>query len=65
MPRKPKTANYQALSSRPEVATPKHNQPAGQIDHALQALDTARRATATQIATGGRPAQLWTATTTP
>jgi len=42
--------------------TLKHNQPAGQIDHALQALQTAGRATVTQIATGGRPAQLWTAT---
>ena len=42
--------------------TLKHNQPAGQIDHALRALQTAGRATVTQIATGGRPAQLWTAT---
>ncbi len=40
--------------------TLKHNQPAGQIDSALRALQTAGRATATQIATGGRPAQLWT-----
>jgi hypothetical protein len=40
----------------------KHNQPAGHIDHALRALQAARRATVTQIATGGRPAQLWTAT---
>jgi hypothetical protein len=39
-----------------------HNQPAGQIDHALHALHAAGRATATQIPTGGRPAQLWTAT---
>jgi len=45
--------------------TLKHNQPAGQIDHALRALQTASRATLTQIATGGRPAQLWTATPTP
>jgi hypothetical protein len=43
--------------------TLKHNQPAGRIDHALNALQTAERATVTQIATGGRPAQLWTATT--
>lgn len=43
----------------------KHNQPAGQIDHALHALQSAGRATATQIATGGRPAQLWTATPRP
>jgi hypothetical protein len=40
----------------------KHNQPAGQIDHALHALHTAGRVTATQTPTGGRPAQLWTAT---
>jgi hypothetical protein len=39
-----------------------HNQRAGEIDHALQALNTAGRVTATQIPTGGRPAQLWTAT---
>ena len=43
----------------------KHNQPAGQIDHALQALQTTGRARATQIPTGGRPAQLWTATAAP
>jgi len=40
-----------------------HNQPAGEIDHALKALLTAGRATITHQATGGRPAQLWTATT--
>lgn len=45
--------------------TLKHNRPAGRLDQALQALQTAGRATPTQIATGGRPAQLWTATTTP
>jgi hypothetical protein len=39
-----------------------HNQPAGQIDHALHALNAAGRVTAAQIPTGGRPAQLWTAT---
>ncbi len=39
-----------------------HNQPAGQLDHALRALQTTGRATVTQIATGGRPAQLWAAT---
>jgi len=44
--------------------TLKHNQPAGQLDHALRALQRAGRATVTQIATGGRPAQLWTATPT-
>jgi hypothetical protein len=37
-----------------------HNQPAGQTDHALHALHAAGRVTATQIPTGGRPAQLWT-----
>jgi len=42
-----------------------HNQPAGQIDHALHALHTAGRVTAAQIPTGGRPAQLWTATSPP
>jgi len=42
--------------------TLKHNQPAGEIDHALRALNATGRATVTQIATGGRPAQLWTAT---
>jgi hypothetical protein len=39
-----------------------HNQPAGQIDHALHALHATGRATHAQIPTGGRPAQLWTAT---
>jgi Protein of unknown function (DUF3987) len=38
-----------------------HNQPAGQIDTALQALHTAGRVTQAQVPTGGRPAQLWTA----
>jgi hypothetical protein len=42
--------------------TLKHNQPAGEIDHALRALKAAGQATVTQIATGGRPAQLWTPT---
>ena len=41
-----------------------HNQPAGQLETALQALHAAGRATVTQIATGGRPAQLWTTTAT-
>lgn len=45
--------------------TLKHNQPAGHIDQALHALHTTGRATHTQITTGGRPAQLWTATPTP
>ena len=39
-----------------------HNQPASEIDTALQALHTNGRATVTQRATGGRPAQLWTTT---
>jgi hypothetical protein len=43
--------------------TLRHNQPAGQINHALQTLHAAGRATTTQIPTGGRPAQLWTAAT--
>jgi hypothetical protein len=42
--------------------TLKHNQPAGQIDHALHTLNTAGRVNSTQIPTGGRPAQLWTVT---
>ena len=41
-----------------------HNQPAGEIDTALQALHTNDRATVTRQTTGGRPAQLWTATST-
>jgi hypothetical protein len=45
--------------------TLKHNQPAGHLDDALRALHAAGRATTTQIATGGRPAQLWTATPAP
>ena len=39
-----------------------HNQPAGQIDHALHTLHAAGRVTTAQIPTGGRPAQHWTAT---
>ncbi len=39
-----------------------HNQPADEIDTALHVLHAANRATTTQIPTGGRPAQLWTAT---
>jgi DNA replicative helicase MCM subunit Mcm2 (Cdc46/Mcm family) len=39
----------------------RHNQPAGEIDTALQALHTGGRATVTRQATGGRPAQIWTA----
>ncbi len=35
-----------------------HNQPAGEIDTALQTLHATGRATITQIPTGGRPAQL-------
>jgi hypothetical protein len=42
--------------------TLKHNQPAGHLDHALRTLHATGRATVTQIPTGGRPAQLWTAT---
>ena len=55
-------ANPAGLTRSQISDTLKHNQPAGQIDHALRALQTAGRATVTQIATGGRPAQLWTAT---
>jgi hypothetical protein len=58
-------ANPAGLTRSQISDTLKHNQPAGQLDHALRALQTAGRATVTQIATGGRPAQLWTATTDP
>ena len=56
------TANPAGLTRSQISDTLKHNQPAGQLDTALRALQTAGRATVTQIATGGRPAQLWTAT---
>jgi hypothetical protein len=39
-----------------------HNQPAGQIDQALHTLHATGRINVTKIATGGRPAHLWTAT---
>lgn len=42
-----------------------HNQPAGEIDNALHALTAADRVTVTRQATGGRPAQLWTAAAAP
>ena len=45
--------------------TLQHHQPAGHIDRALHALAQAGRATPTQVRTGGRPAQLWTATAAP
>ncbi|MGH2844069.1 MAG: DUF3987 domain-containing protein, partial [Solirubrobacteraceae bacterium] len=38
-----------------------HNKPTGEIDTALHALHALGRATTTQIKTGGRPAQLWSA----
>jgi hypothetical protein len=38
-----------------------HNQPASEIDTALQTLQAAGRATGTRQTTGGRPAHLWTA----
>ena len=56
------TTNPAGLTRSQISQTLNHNQPAGQIDHALHALHAAGRATATQIPTGGRPAQLWTAT---
>jgi hypothetical protein len=55
-------ANPSGLTRSQISQTLNHNQPAGEIDHALHALHTAGRVTATQIPTGGRPAQLWTAT---
>ncbi|GAC1494111.1 MAG: hypothetical protein NVS1B1_12060 [Candidatus Limnocylindrales bacterium] len=59
------TANPAGLTRSQISDTLKHNQPAGKLDHALQALHTTGRATVTVIATGGRPAQLWTATPVP
>ena len=56
------TANSAGLTRSQISNALKHNKPAGQIDHALRALQTAGRATVSQITTGGRPAQLWTAT---
>ena len=55
-------ANPAGLTRSQISDTLKHNQPAGEIDHALRALQATGRAAVTQIATGGRPAQLWTAT---
>jgi hypothetical protein len=55
-------ANPAGLSRSQISDSLKHNQPAAQIDHALRALQATGRATVAQIATGGRPAQLWTAT---
>ncbi|MGO9908516.1 MAG: hypothetical protein ACLPY3_22780 [Solirubrobacteraceae bacterium] len=58
--------NSPAGLTRSQISdTLKHNQPAGQLDDALRTLQTTGRATVTQIATGGRPAQLWTATPAP
>ncbi len=55
---------HQAGLTRSQISqTLNHNQPASEIDHALHALNATGRATASQIPTGGRPAQLWTATT--
>jgi len=59
------TANPAGLTRSQISQTLNHNQPAGQIDHALHALHAAGRVTTTQIPTGGRPAQLWTATNPP
>ncbi len=56
-------ANPAGLTRSQISDTLKHNQPAGQIDTALRALQATGRAIVTQIATGGRPAQLWTAPT--
>jgi hypothetical protein len=57
---------YPAGLTRTQISdTLKHNRPASEIDTALRALQAAGRASVTQIATGGRPAQLWTATPAP
>jgi hypothetical protein len=50
------------LTRRQLSQTLNHNQPAGEIDNALHALNDAGRVTQVQIPTRGRPAQLWTAT---
>jgi hypothetical protein len=42
-----------------------HHQPAGHIDRALHALAQTGQAAPTRVRTGGRPAQLWTATPAP
>jgi hypothetical protein len=53
--------NHPGGLTRSQISqTLNHNQPASEIDTALHALHAAGRATATQIKTGGRPAQLWT-----
>jgi hypothetical protein len=59
------TATPAGLTRSQISDTLKHNQPTGRLDDALRALQAAGRATVTQIATGGRPAQLWTATPAP
>lgn len=59
------TANPAGLTRSQISDTLKHNQPAGRLDDALRALQAAGRATVTQLATGGRPAQLWTASPAP
>lgn len=58
------TASPAGLTRSQISDTLKHNQPAGRLDDALHALQAAGRATPAPIATGGRPAQLWTATQT-
>lgn len=55
------TASPAGLTRSQISQTLNHNQPAGRIDTALGALQTAGRVTVTKIATGGRPARLWTA----
>ena len=57
-------ANPAGLTRSQISDTLKHNQPSGRLDDALRALQATGRATVTQIATGGRPAQLWTAAPT-
>jgi hypothetical protein len=63
---------YAALAANPAGLTRSqisdtlnHHHSASQLDTALQALHSTDRATVTQIATGGRPAQHWTATPAP
>jgi hypothetical protein len=56
------TNNPPGLTRSQISDTLQHNQPADQIERALQALALAGRATRQQVPTAGRPAELWTTT---
>jgi hypothetical protein len=58
--------NHPTGLTRSQISdTLQHNQPAEQIQRALDALALAGRATRAQIPTAGRPAELWTAAPAP